>query len=431
MALVPGKSRDPVLTLDGFVDQLRAFVVTRAHWIIGVSIPLIVLSLATMVALGRAGIDQQAAIDYQVYRWAVETWLSGGDIMNDAPTTSIGTVLPWVYPPFALLPLMPLALLPFLAGLLTLYGLNLATLCAVMYLVVRRMWPAVGERGALAVSFAFLPWTLFLEPVYSTFGLGQVNLLLMGLVALDCLVTSPRWPRGTLVGIAAAIKLTPAVFLLFFLARRDYRASATVVVTGAFGTFLGFVLNMEAAVEYWFGTGPAGGISGSTFHTNQSVLGGLARLDLPAPVEMSIWGLVCVILTVLAVGVLRRADAVQAMSVVGLLGLLLSPTSWSNHWVWVVPGVLTMLGCALMLRSKGWFAATVVTTTIGVFGSFRLAPAQDPLSWSAWHHVVGNAYLLLGVVLLVALRRYVRIVAGDVNDEARGPDRPPDVVASC
>lgn len=46
-----------------------------------------------------------------------------------------------------------------------------------------------------------------------------------GLVAADCLTCQPRWPRGLLVGIAAAIKLTPAAFVLFFLLRRDYRAA--------------------------------------------------------------------------------------------------------------------------------------------------------------------------------------------------------------
>ena len=64
-----------------------------------------------------------------------------------------------------------------------------------------------------------------LEPVLQTFEFGQINLLLMALVAVDCLVDRPRWPRGMLIGIAAAIKLTPAVFLLYFLLRRDYRAA--------------------------------------------------------------------------------------------------------------------------------------------------------------------------------------------------------------
>ena len=66
-----------------------------------------------------------------------------------------------------------------------------------------------------------LPAALFLEPVRNTLNYGQVNVALMALVAADCLAAAPRWPRGALVGLAAAVKLTPAAFVLFFLLRRD------------------------------------------------------------------------------------------------------------------------------------------------------------------------------------------------------------------
>ena len=72
---------------------------------------------------------------------------------------------------------------------------------------------------------------LLLEPVRSTLAYGQVNIVLMALVALDCLTAEPRWPRGALTGLAAALKLTPAAFVLFFLLRRDYRAAATAGVS--------------------------------------------------------------------------------------------------------------------------------------------------------------------------------------------------------
>ena len=233
------------------------------------------------------------------------------------------------------------------------------------------------------------------------------------------------------MGIAAAVKLTPAVFLLFFLARKDFRASITLVVTAATSTLLGFLINAEASLDYWFGSGPAGGVSGSAFHTNQSIMGGLVRLELPTSVEMALWLALCAPLTVLALRTIRRVDAVLAMSVTGLLGLLVSPTSWSNHWVWVVPGVLVMLGYALSLRSCGWLSAAVVTTTIGVFGSFRLAPAEDPFSWTALHHVVGNAYLLLGMALLVALSKRAAVGAGDSGrDDELGPRGPTNAVPS-
>jgi alpha-1,2-mannosyltransferase len=39
--------------------------------------------------------------------------------------------------------------------------------------------------------------TLSLEPIMQTLEFGQVNLVLMALVAADCLAGHPRWPRGS------------------------------------------------------------------------------------------------------------------------------------------------------------------------------------------------------------------------------------------
>src|SRR5947199_222106 len=69
------------------------------------------------------------------------------------------------------------------------------------------------------------------HPVTNTISWGQINVLLMMLVALDVLWPNPRWPRGALIGIAAAIKLTPAGFVLIFLLRKDFRAAVTSLVS--------------------------------------------------------------------------------------------------------------------------------------------------------------------------------------------------------
>ena len=108
-----------------------------------------------------------------------------------------------------------------------------------------------------------LPVALLLEPVRTTLAYGQINIVLMALVALDGLTEEPRWPRGALVGLAAAVKLTPAAFVLFFLLRRDYRAAAVAGVSFAAATVAGFALAGHDSVRYWtaavFQTGRIGG----------------------------------------------------------------------------------------------------------------------------------------------------------------------------
>lgn len=406
LATVQFESGRAVLNLGGLPDRLRGIVVNHSRAVIAVSVPLLIASFALLVLMRRAGLDQGSGIDYQVYRWAVHTWLAGGDIMNTAPTVSIGRVLPWVYPPFALLPLLPFALLPFVAGLVALYVVDLLAIGAALYLVTRHMWPVVGKRGALAVAMALLPWTLFLEPVYASFGLGQINIALMGLVIVDCLAPNPRWPRGVLIGIAAAIKLTPAAFLLFFLFRKDFRAVGVAVATAVLGTLAGFALNYRAAVEYWFGKGPAHGVSGSAFHTNQSIMGGLARLELAPVAQNGMWLVLALACTAVVAYAIRRTEPALAVVANGLLALLVSPTSWSDHWVWCAPGLLVLLGYAVRLRSPGWLLAAGVTLATVLVASFRMLPTGPP--WTPLQHVFGNPYLLLGFALLALLGRFAR-----------------------
>ncbi|GAA4615426.1 glycosyltransferase family 87 protein [Saccharopolyspora hordei] len=406
MATVQFGSGHPALDLGELSHRLRDFVLRRSRDIVVASVPLLVVSFVLLLVMRRAGLDSGSAIDYQVYRWAVHTWLAGGDIMNTAPTVSIGRVLPWVYPPFALLPLLPFALLPFVAGLAALYLVDLAAIGTALYLVTRHLWPVVGRRGAFAVAMALLPATLFLEPVYASFGLGQINIALMGLVAVDCLALHPRWPRGLLIGIAAAIKLTPAAFLVYLVFRKEFRAAVTAAVTAVLGTLVGFALNYQAAVDYWFGKGPAHGVSGSPFHTNQSIMGGLARLELAPWVENGLWlvlSLACVAVVAHAV---RRVEPALAVVANGLLALLVSPTSWSDHWVWCAPALLVMAGYALRLRSRGWCAVLALTGVTVLAAAFKWMPAGPP--WSAVQHVVGNPYLLLGLLLVALLGHFVR-----------------------
>ncbi|MEV0703913.1 glycosyltransferase family 87 protein [Saccharopolyspora sp. NPDC050389] len=406
LATVQFESGRAVLNLGGLPDRLRGIVVNHSRAVFAVSVPLLIASFALLVLMGRAGLTQGSGIDYQVYRWAVHTWLAGGDIMNTAPTVSIGRVLPWVYPPFALLPLLPFALLPFVAGLVALYVVDLLAIGSALYLVTRHMWPVVGKRGALAVAMALLPWTLFLEPVFASFGLGQINIALMGLVIVDCLAPNPRWPRGMLIGIAAAIKLTPAAFLLFFLFRKDFRAVGTAVATAVLGTLAGFALNYQAAVEYWFGKGPAHGVSGSAFHTNQSIMGGLARLELAPVAQNGMWLVLSLACTAVVAFAIRRTEPVLAVTANGLLALLVSPTSWSDHWVWCAPGLLVLLGYAVRLRSPGWLLAAGVTLLTVLVSSFRMLPTGPP--WTPLQHLFGNPYLLLGFALLALLGRFAR-----------------------
>lgn len=401
-----------------FARRLRSRLSSPVSTLI-VTLPLLALVL-TWLVLHTHGYH----IDLEVYRLGVQTWRHGGDMYGPMPPTISGLVLPFIYPPFAALVLTPLVLLPWTASWLALFALSLVSLAVTLYVVALRMWPAGGRSGAAAAASAALPLAVVLEPVLQTFEFGQVNLVLMALVAVDCLVERTRWPRGLLVGLAAAIKLTPAVFVLYFLLRRDFRAAVVAAVATAAATGIGFLVDADASVRYWFG-GPAAGVSGSPFYTNETVQAVLARLGADGPLLTLGWLLVSVGLLALLVPVVRRADPALALVAVAGFGLLVSPTSWSHHWVWVAPTLVVTVGHALRLRSTGWAVVTGVLLVAFYLAPFQFLPHNGgrELTWSAFQQVVGATYVIVAVVLLVVGRgRYGRV------EPAAAPDVLPAVI---
>jgi alpha-1,2-mannosyltransferase len=379
--------------------RLRTWL-ARPRTVLPVTLPLLAVVLTGMLLYTRG-----YHIDLEVYRLGVATWLAGGDMYGPLPPTVSGLALPFIYPPFAAMVLLPLELLPWTAAWIALYGVSLASVAVTLYVVARRVWPAGGVGGALSVASAALPLALLLEPVLETFKFGQVNLVLMALVAVDCLAVRPRWPRGLLVGLAAAIKLTPAAFVLFFLLRGDRRAAVVTVVTAAAATGLGFAVDAASSARYWFG-GPASGVSGSIFYTNQTVQAVLARAEVPALVARAVWLVAAVGLLALVAPLVRRAEPATALVAVAGFALLISPTSWSHHWVWIAPALLVVVAEAVRRWSRAWAAAAAVLAVTFYVAPFRWLPHEQnqELTWNAAQQVVGATYVIVGIVALVALR---------------------------
>jgi alpha-1,2-mannosyltransferase len=361
-----------------------------------ISVPVLALVLAGLL-LHTHGYH----IDLEVYRLGVQAWLDGGDMYGSLPPTISGLALPFIYPVFAAMVLTPLAVLPWSAAWILLFVLSLASLAVTLYVVAVRAWPAGGRGGALSVASVALPLMLVIEPVLETFEFGQVNLILMALVAVDCLAPRTRWPRGVLVGVAAAIKLTPAAFVLYFLLRRDFRSAAVAVVTGVVATGLGFLVDASASARYWFG-GPASGVSGSVFYTNETVQAVLARLGMTGTALTAVWFVVALVLLFLAVPIVRRADPAIALSAVAAFALVVSPTSWSHHWVWVAPALVAVGAHVLRDRSRGWAVVGGVLVVAFYVAPFRWLPSNNgaELSWNPLQQLAGASYVVVAVALL-------------------------------
>ncbi|GGS31500.1 glycosyltransferase family 87 protein [Actinokineospora fastidiosa] len=340
-------------------------------------------------------------IDLQVYRFGVDAWRAGSDPYGPMPKTSVGVALPYLYPPPSLLIIAPLALVPLSAAKALMTGLSVLALAATAYVVISRCWPRATTWEVVGVTALVLPVALVLEPVRETLTFGQINLWLMALVAVDCLARRPRWPRGLLVGIAFALKLTPAAFILFFLLRRDYRAALTTVLSGAVFVALGFLFAWKDSVAYWLsGAGPTDGVSGTPYGTNQTILAALKRLVIPETAQTVGWIALVGVTVFVAVLLMVRLDAPTALVVNAALALLISPTAWSHHWVFIVPALLVFAFHAVHQRLS-------VVLGLGYLVVFLIGPhlhlprgSDTELAWKWYEHIIGDSYVLLALIAL-------------------------------
>jgi alpha-1,2-mannosyltransferase len=354
-------------------------------------------------------------IDLDVYRIGSRAWLDGRYLYGRLPLTMSGAKLPFTYPPLAAVILSPLALVPMAVASAGLTLVSVGLLALVLRVCLRSMNRPAEQPSAWAgragwAVWWLLPLALFLEPVRNDLAYGQINIVLMALVALDCLTPSDatRWPRGCLVGLAAAVKLTPAAFVLYFVVRRDWRAAGTAVASFLVATGAGFGVAWHDSVQYWTRTVfDVSRIGGLAYAANQSILGVLDRLGISHPAATVAWAVAAVIVISAAWRGMSRALAVNqcclALSLNALAALLVSPVSWSHQWVWCVPALLALADATLRHRAAGPAAATALGVVLFFAGPQWWFPRGDlrELAWPGWEQAVGSAYVIFAAALLL------------------------------
>ncbi|MBF6224562.1 DUF2029 domain-containing protein [Nocardia abscessus] len=359
-------------------------------------------------------------IDLQVYRNGARVWLDGGDLYGPMPPVE-GIGLPFTYPPLAALFFAPLALMPLLLAEVLVVATSVASLGISLWLVLARLRPELSRPAVLALVIGAVAVAQFFEPIRQTFGFGQINLVLMAAITLDCLVRKPFWPRGMLIGIAVSVKLIPAGYLLYFVLRKDWKAAGTLVVSAIAAVGLGFLLFPADSVNYWFHTlADTGRIGPPYFAGNQSIKGMAFRLGVDDTVATLLWITLSLLAVALAAVWMRRLiDAgatVAALLVNAAAVLLVSPVSWSHHWVWIAP-VLVVIAEMMVrgARSPRVIGAVAAGCVVFLIGPHWLLPhSRDrELDWAWWQQIIGSSYVLVTLaVFVVAVVTYRPVVSG-------------------
>lgn len=362
-------------------------------------------------------------LDAWIYYHAVAQWYTGGSLYDwyANPTEQLW---PFTYPPFA-------------ASVLSLLTLGSDRGAQVLLVVLTPLctaavsWATLRVLGAdRQVARGAAPWlatagVMTLEPLPKTMEYGQVNAVLMALVALDLLVVPERsrW-RGALSGLAAAFKLTPAIAIIVLLVRRELRAAATLAGTAAAVTALTWaVWPQESAVFFGSAMWDPGRAGFADYAGNQNLKGLVARW-LPESAWTPVWA-VCALAVVvgtvlvllrLAPGRWRRQEApppaegrarthdaglelLLGVVVTMTSGLLISPISWSHHWVWCLPLLVGLAEAARRWEAPALWVTTAVGAVVFTLAMHWWFPEQNHVEqdWPVWATVVGSSYTLFSL----------------------------------
>jgi alpha-1,2-mannosyltransferase len=359
---------------------------------------LIVAGLGLItVGIVYLAVRRNGFFDSKVYYGAVQYWFRDHGMVYDwlRPGTPYG----FTYPPFAGLVMAPMAVLPFPAVLVVASVATVLTTALLMWwfvtpLIRRRGWtPWFAYAIALCLGLSF-------EPVRETLTFGQVNTLLLTLVAADVLFglsKGRRW-AGVGIGLATAIKLTPGVFILYLLVTKRWRAAGVAIGTAAAATLAAAAVATDQSREFWtdalWDTGRVGVLS---YVSNQSIRGFLARLPIDS-VAAYVW----IVLVLLALGFwawrVRMADLFGGLALTGVLGCLISPVTWVHHCVWLLPAIVRCVDAGLSGRDRrplwlGGAAYLVMTSRLLWFWEKRPRPPVELIG--------ANLYFWFSIALFV------------------------------
>ncbi|CAL9359748.1 glycosyltransferase 87 family protein [Streptomyces sp. enrichment culture] len=323
---------------------------------------LLVCSLALAVTVFTATVPLlRDFFDLRVYHGSIDTWVHHGGRIYDYRVP--GTTYGFTYPPFAAVAMLPMSLLDLRTAIAAALLLNLAALALVLRLLAGPAWRRLGWFG-----WALLACLLALfEPLRDTFSFGQVNVLLLALVLTDAALLASGRGRfaGVGIGLAAAVKLTPALFIGLLLVARRWRAAALATAVALAATALAALIDPDASRFYWttalWDTDRVGRLA---YVSNQSVQGILARLGEP---DRAVWA--AAVLPVLGVWAVRARRAVAAgdwtaaFALTGLAACLVSPITWVHHLVWLLPSFAVLVRTG-HVRVAGALYAVLCTSVV-------------------------------------------------------------------
>jgi alpha-1,2-mannosyltransferase len=370
---------------------------------------LFVIGLASAVAAFLSvAAARHGFFDLKVYYGALHYWVRDGGQIYDylKPYSTYG----FTYPPFAALVMLPMAYISWPAAIVISVVTTVLASTVLLWWLVDPIACRMGWTRWFALAIALCLAAAF-EPVRETVNFGQVNMLLLFLVAADVLRLLPvgsRW-AGVGVGLATAIKLTPGIFIVYLLLTKRWRAAMIASGTTAAATVLAAALAPNASREFWttalWNTNRVGSLA---FISNQSLEGVVARFD-PARSNTLAWlGLVIATLAVWAWrarAAVAAGDEVSGFALTGVVQCLVSPVTWVHHLVWLIPALVLLVDSAYLAPAGSRRRRRLLVFAIVAYGFLisRVVWIWQGGATGLLGFLGGNMYVWISIALLVAL----------------------------
>ena len=361
-------------------------------------------AVAWLVVVHLGARPDQRLVDLDVYRGAGKAVLHGHDLYR---FTGHGPQrLPFTYPPFAALLATPLAALSFLAaGWVWTVG-EIATTGAITWLGFRAVLARAGRWWPLLLGLLVGAMQQLL-PLRDEIKFGQVDELLVLLCALDCLVLRGRRGQGVLVGLATAIKLTPAVFIVYLFVTGRRRAAAVATTTFVAASLLAAGVLPHDSRTYWTDAlWHSERLRANDGTSNQSLRGMWLRAVHDGHASTALWLVSAAVVAFVgfrrARAAARAGDELLGVALTGLLAVLLSPVAWIHHLCWLPLVLGAVVGAGRDRRRLALAAAIYAFYVVKVpwIGAHLLSDGVPaPLA-----RVVQDGYGLMALVLLLTLR---------------------------
>ena len=434
-------------------------------WLLVPGVLAFVVSLGSYLQVARVEGAQLSDPDIEVYVDAGRAFQHGLGVYDMAFTAGHW---PFTYPPVTLLAFAPLSHLGATHAMVLMNALTVAALVGVTLLSLR-LAGLRGAPGLVGAALGVSAVALWLEPVQANLNDGQLNMLLAVLVLADLSLPDGHRLKGVGVGVATAVKLVPGIFLVYLLVSRRPRAALTGAAAFAVLTVVGFVVDPRDSWRYWLSGMFAssgrvtqdvslGGSLNQSLHTlavrwagSDTVYLALAAVVLVLGLALARAAAMGALTRVAATGahaVATRGDELLGIVCAAFTGLLVSPVSWTYHYVWAVP--LLIVATALALRApeprRTWLLCVPavlflvflawpmrgrsdgVAAPRGVL--WHVPAVDDPSTWHGVNRVLGDAYTLTGLAVLVLAAVWLRLSRTRTPELLRSPQghEPPQAV---